>query len=131
MHYEEKEDLLNTVLHNKTASIAILGSNGILGSQIVKNLLENEFHIEEQNSYRVNEDNFYNFMKKQKKIKFLINCVALRDISKCEENPSEAFSINSQFPGELAYKANFYEITIIHISTPSVFNTSDSNISWW
>jgi len=53
---------------------------------------------------------------------WLINCAALANLEKCEEDPVQAKKLNTDLPGELAVACAKGNIRFIHISTDSVFD---------
>jgi dTDP-4-dehydrorhamnose reductase len=53
---------------------------------------------------------------------WLIHCAALANLEKCEENPSQAKTLNADLPGELATACAKRNIRFMHISTDAVFD---------
>ncbi len=53
---------------------------------------------------------------------WLINCAALANLEKCEEDPRQARVLNADLPGELASACADRSIPFIHISTDAVFD---------
>ena len=53
---------------------------------------------------------------------WLINCAALANLDKCEEDPTQAERLNTDFPAELAAACSGRNIKFVHISTDSVFD---------
>lgn len=53
---------------------------------------------------------------------WLINCAALANLEKCEEDPIQARILNTDLPGELALACTQRSIPFIHLSTDSVFD---------
>lgn len=53
---------------------------------------------------------------------WFINCAALANLEKCEEDPVQARLLNTDLPGELAVACAKREIPFIHLSTDSVFD---------
>ena len=53
---------------------------------------------------------------------WLINCVALANLEKCEENPIQARILNTDLPGELAAACFKKDVRFVHISTDAVFD---------
>ena len=52
----------------------------------------------------------------------LINCAALANLEKCEEDPRQAKMLNTDLPGELAAACKKNNIRFVHISTDAVFD---------
>ena len=55
-------------------------------------------------------------------IDIVLNCIGLTNVEECENNPSEAFRINSRLPGIIANACNFTNTKLIHISTDHLFD---------
>jgi dTDP-4-dehydrorhamnose reductase len=53
---------------------------------------------------------------------WLINCAALANLEKCDEDPVQARNLNADLPGELAAACAKRKIRFIHISTDAVFD---------
>ena len=53
---------------------------------------------------------------------WLINCAALANLEKCEENPIQARKLNTDLPRELAIACTKRNVRFAHISTDSVFD---------
>ena len=51
----------------------------------------------------------------------IINCAAMTDVDKCEQNPEEARAVNADAPEEIAQICSRKNIKLIHISTDYVF----------
>ena len=53
---------------------------------------------------------------------WFINCAALANLEKCEEDPIQARILNTDLPGELAIACEKRNIPFVHLSTDSVFD---------
>ena len=53
---------------------------------------------------------------------WVINCAALANLEKCEEDPRQAKMLNTDLPGELATACKKNNIRFVHISTDAVFD---------
>jgi dTDP-4-dehydrorhamnose reductase len=53
---------------------------------------------------------------------WLINCAALANLEKCEEDPIQARILNTDLPAELAIACAKRNIPFVHLSTDSVFD---------
>ena len=53
---------------------------------------------------------------------WLINCAALANLEKCEEDPRQAKILNTDVPWELADACKKTDIRFVHVSTDSVFD---------
>ena len=112
----------------------ILGATGFLGRYFQENsLLNSVCHSSEpdQKTQVVNKKFIYQKFEFEKDIDYLfnlknvnrlINCVAISDISKCEEQPDLAKWVNSEIPRLLAKKCYSKGIQFVHISTDAVFS---------
>lgn len=59
-------------------------------------------------------------------IDIVLNCIGLTNVEACENNPVEAFRINSHLPGIIANACHSSNTKLIHISTDHLFD--DQNI---
>jgi len=59
---------------------------------------------------------------------WLINCAALANLEKCEEDPTQARILNTDLPGELANACAKRNIPFVHLSTDSVFDGTKEGI---
>ena len=59
---------------------------------------------------------------------WLINCAALANLEKCEEDPGQARRLNTDLPGELAAACAKRNIRFVHISTDAVFDGTKEGI---
>ena len=59
---------------------------------------------------------------------WFINCAALANLEKCEEDPAQARILNTDLPGELAGACAKRNIPFIHLSTDSVFDGTKAGI---
>ena len=59
---------------------------------------------------------------------WLINCAALANLEKCEEDPIQARILNTDLPGELASACAKRNISFVHLSTDSVFDGTKEGI---
>lgn len=59
---------------------------------------------------------------------WLINCAALANLEKCEEDPIQARILNTDLPGELANACAKRNISFVHLSTDSVFDGTKEGV---
>ena len=59
---------------------------------------------------------------------WFINCAALANLEKCEEDPLQARILNTDLPGELAIACAKRNIPFVHLSTDSVFDGTKGGI---
>ncbi len=111
----------------KDFDILVLGSNGLLGSYIVKDLKKrnlNFFTIARSNSnYNFNFKNFKNlnifFLKH--KFKIVINCIAKTNIDYCNKKFNEANIINYKMVEYLSKMSKKFGFKLVQISTDQVY----------
>ncbi len=108
-------------------NILVTGANGQLGSEIkyvAKNKDYKDFNLffTDKNSLDITDFNAVEAFIKENKIDTIINCAAYTNVDKAEENPKDAYKINTYAVEGLAKLANKYSIVFIHISTDYVFD---------
>lgn len=106
------------------AKIVVLGSNGQLGYDLMK-VLHNNTNNQVIAATREQIDATTakaNDLARYADSDYIINCIATTNVDACEDNPSNAFSINTTFVVELAKFCTANNITLIHISTDYVFD---------
>ena len=117
--------------------ILILGSTGLLGSNLSINL-RNSPHEIITHSYRAKNTDvsaditcFETAEKILTKIapNVVINLIALSDVDECERNPEKAYSLNVQSTKNITSFIKKYEanIRLIQISTDQVYNGKGQN----
>ena len=103
--------------------ILIIGSNGMLGHDLVDVLDENHDLI-------LTTSKILDITDKQKTIDFIvdnkpdivINSAAYTDVDGCEENQDLAFSVNGEGVRNLAIGCSEVDCPLVHVSTDYVFN---------
>lgn len=103
--------------------ILIVGSNGMLGHDLVDVLDENHELI-------LTTSKILDITDKQKTIDFIvdnkpdivINSAAYTDVDGCEENQDLAFSVNGDGVRNLALGCSEVDCPLVHVSTDYVFN---------
>lgn len=58
-------------------------------------------------------------------LNFLVNCAAYTNVDLAEKNPGAAFQINAEGPANLARFCKLENIGLVHISTDSVFSSTE------
>ena len=105
----------------------VIGSNGLLGSRIVKILKRKKstlFTVARRNSnFNLNLNNFKKLDKlfKQNKFRIVINCAAIVDINYCEKKKNYSSIINTKFVKYLSEKSKKYNFKLVQISTDHVY----------
>lgn len=109
------------------AKIVVLGSNGQLGSDLIKVL---SFGHELVASAHADVDaasfDVLSQLEQYADADYIINCIATTNVDGCEDNPQATFVINSGFVVQLAQFCQMNEITLVHISTDYVFDGSST-----
>ncbi len=107
------------------AKIVVLGSNGQLGSDLIKVLaLEHELIASTHADVDAASFDVLYQLEQYADADYIINCIATTNVDGCEDNPQTTFVINSGFVVQLAKFCQVHEITLIHISTDYVFDGS-------
>ena len=111
----------------RSKKFLIIGSKGLLGSEIVKYLKKKNFSystISRKNSnFNLNLKKYkkLNEFFKKNKFKFVINCAAIINIDFCERNYFETQIINSYLPKFLSKLSKEFDFKLIHISTDAFY----------
>ena len=106
------------------SSVLILGSQGMLGSDLVEFFQFSDFLVLAPSSSELD------ITDKEQIIKFfrtysptwVINCVAKHDLIECDKNIKQAQIINRDSVANLAQISAMYDAYLIHISTDYVFD---------
>lgn len=109
--------------------VLLLGSNGMLGQAISKELTANGFIC--ISADRVNGDYCFDFTQDDELIKcvygvkpdIIINTAAIVDLGFCETNNGDAYKVNSRLPGILANICKELHIYLIQISTDHYYTS--------
>lgn len=106
------------------AKIAILGSNGQLGHDLVKVMTQanHQVIVLTRADVDASSDDITTALSKYREVDYLINCIATTNVDGCEDNVTMAFTINTAFSAKLAQFCTVNDITLIHISTDYVFD---------
>tara|TARA_B100001540_G_C15787357_1_gene633847 strand:+ start:1008 stop:1856 length:849 start_codon:yes stop_codon:yes gene_type:complete len=105
----------------------VIGSNGLLGSEIVKQLKKKKicyFTIARKKSdFNLDLEKYNKLEEFFKKNNFLnvINCAAKISIDYCEKNYRKAIIINYNFPKYLTKLSMKYNFKLVHISSDHVY----------
>jgi dTDP-4-dehydrorhamnose reductase len=99
--------------------VLLLGSNGQLGSDIVKVFKNSKIELIKytRKDFDVLK-NKINFPE----VDYIINCISYHKTDECEDFPDKSFKINSSFVYELSKYCELNDITLFHISTDYVFD---------
>jgi dTDP-4-dehydrorhamnose reductase len=111
----------------KKYKFLIIGSNGLLGSNIVKILKQKKLSYftvaRNKSDYNLNLNNYENLNKIFLKYKFdnVINCAAIIDINYCEKMYKKISVINCDLVKYLAKMSKKYKFKFVQISTDHVY----------
>ena len=111
----------------KNFDFLVIGSNGLLGSNIVKILKKKKISfltIAKKNSnFNIDLKNFKKLNKffSKNKCKIVINCAAIVDINYCEKKYSVASIINSKLVKFLSQMSKKFDFKFVQISTDQVY----------
>ncbi|MBT3300940.1 MAG: dTDP-4-dehydrorhamnose reductase [Bacteroidetes bacterium] len=104
--------------------VAVIGANGQLGSDIIK-----EFKLAGDDVSGINhcdveiyDIDSVNSIFKLIKPDLVVNTAAYHNVEKCEQNALRAYQVNSMGARNLAMACNDQDIYLVHISTDYVFN---------
>ena len=116
------------VIISSQPKIAVLGSNGFLGSTIVRQFTNANIHCISLN--RSNYPDIFDFdclkdMLVTSGISYVINCISYNGYEKCYSSPLTAFEINTLYPKQLSIACNSIAIKLIHFSSEAVFRSSN------
>ncbi len=106
--------------------ILIIGSNGQLGRQMQKTLLEHSFEFDAVDLPMIDicdTQSIQNILDKGS-YKTIINCAAYTNVDKAEFDRQTAYNVNALGPKNLAMLSNEYGLDLFHISTDYVFSGS-------
>ena len=113
----------------------IIGSNGLLGSNIVKILKKKKLSYltvaRKKSNYNLDLKNFRklkNFFKKST-FKIVINCAGIIDINYCEKHFDKALIINSFFVKFLSEMSRRFKFKLIQISTDHIYRGKKSKLN--
>ncbi len=108
-------------------TIAIIGSKGMLGSDITRLGRERGYEVIEFDQTMIDITQVSDVEKlKQFPIEVLINCAAFTDVNGAEDSSDTAFKVNAFGPEYLAQVSRDMNIPIVQVSTDYVFNGTQS-----
>lgn len=105
-------------------TILVLGSNGMLGSDLVKVLEENKckFAAATRKDADITNHEQVTALLDRTAPKAVINCTAMHDVAKCEQEPQLAMEINCTAVFHLAKQCAKRNLKLLTISTDYVFD---------
>ncbi len=108
--------------------VLIIGAYGLLGSSLSKYLVQKGFKVYKASrslsaDYVINATNKkeLNIQISNLKPDYVLNLCALTNVDYCENNPKEAFLINSEVPKKISSLTKDHNFKLIHISTDQIY----------
>jgi dTDP-4-dehydrorhamnose reductase len=111
----------------KDFDFLVIGSNGLLGSNIVKILKKKKINFltvaKKNSNFNINLENFKRLDKffLKNKFKIVINCAAIIDINYCEKKYNISSIINSKLVKFLSQMSKKFDFKFVQISTDQVY----------
>lgn len=115
--------------------ILLIGSNGLLGTSLVKEL-ERLFEVisitrkspnSDYNIDMASEANSYQVFTEVEP-DFIINLAALTNVDKCEGNINLAYKVNTKIAENISrYSNKLEDVFVLHISTDHIYDTNNSD----
>ncbi len=113
----------------------VIGSNGMLGSRIVKILKKRKINhltvARNNSSFNLNLKNFKNLNKLflKNRFKIVINCAAMVDINYCEKKFKEVSIVNCKLVKFLSDMSKKFSFKFVQISTDHVYKGKKSKLN--
>jgi len=105
--------------------ILILGSSGLLGSNLYK-ILKNNFQVFhngiKKRIYNIHDIDELNYLVKKYKPDLIINCVAITNIDFAEKNKKKTYNTNVKLIKNLIEIKKVYKFWLVHFSSDSFYN---------
>ena len=104
--------------------VAVLGSNGQLGSDVVEAFVQNgdEVAILTHEDIELTSTSSVDEALSTANAEFIVNAAAMHHVEKCEADPSSAFATNALGAKNVAEWAKRAGVTVAYVSTDYVFN---------
>ena len=104
--------------------VAIIGSNGQLGSDLVRAFAENKDEVCPLTHANIDISNYESVRSALEKenLSVVANTAAMHHVENCERDPAAAYSVNSIGARNLALVTRDIGATLIHVSTDYVFD---------
>jgi dTDP-4-dehydrorhamnose reductase len=106
--------------------VAVIGSNGQLGSDVVAAFLKNGDDVFALTHSDIEVSSFDSVSRCLHALEpqFLVNTSAMHHVEKCEQEPERAFAVNGIGPRNLAIVGRELDAILLHLSTDYVFDGS-------
>lgn len=110
-------------MRSEKPRIVVLGASGLLGQEISHTLSRRALPYESIPRSEIDtESEIEDLVKRLEQSDVCINCIAFTDVDLAERQQSQAFQVNSKFPGTLAEASNIIGARLVHFSTDFVFS---------
>ena len=105
-------------------NILVTGSEGLLGSNLVKHLTLLEHNVEGRDKGSLNIENYHEvgYFFRNHLIDLVIHCAAYTNVDGAESNETEAFMVNGYGTENIAVTCARWNIPMVYISTEAVFD---------
>jgi dTDP-4-dehydrorhamnose reductase len=107
--------------------IGITGAGGQLGRELRQHFESMGFTVFAftRRELDICNENLLRIAVSELNLTFIINCAAYTDVDLAEKHPGTAFQINAEGPANLARLCKLEDIGLVHISTDSVFSSTE------
>ena len=103
-------------------TVVVIGSNGQLGADICKSLVDWDVVPLTHNDIEVSEIESCRKILDFSSVYAIVNTSAYHQVDKCESDPITSYKVNAIGPRNLSYISNEMSSYLIHISTDYVFD---------
>ena len=119
---------------NLKSKLLILGSSGLLGSELMSGLYFNKYQIfsqslKSESDFKVDLENYKKVINLLEQVRpdIIINLVGLTNVDQCEKFPSQAYRLNVKIVENLvgAIQELSLKPYLIHISTDQVYDSDE------
>ncbi len=107
--------------------VAVIGSNGQLGSDVCKTFVDYEVVALTHNDIDITDETQCAKVLSAIAPNIVINTAAYHDLDLCEANPIQAFAVNALGTETLALWCKSHNAQLAHVSTDYVFDGSQSH----
>lgn len=112
--------------------LAVIGSNGQLGGDVVRAFLENGHEVSSLTHSQIEVANVdsVNHALRATRATVVVNTSAMHHVERCEQDPAGAFSVNALGARNLALVTQDMGASLIHVSTDYVFDGKKREPYW-
>ena len=102
--------------------VAVLGCNGMLGSDLVKACEHAGYQVIGLDLPQVDIRDFNSVRENMPEVDWVFNCAAYTNVDEAEKHRTEAFAVNAEGAHSVARVCSRRAIKLVHISTDYVFD---------